>query len=510
MKNVNLLGRGFRMFSLFLCIFMANVLTMFAQNNDQCPLDDGFSYGPQAFHSGSIQEINLNVSEPLVLNVFFWKVPDEQGNYGGQDFNQDKLLESIALLNINYNKFNIFFKYRGYDLIPSTPADLPLKKYEYDEVEMRWKCNPYPGQVDPDGYGFIDRCQYLQFFNWVDSEEYVRQDAMNVYVPYGSGFGGAASGIPGNKIILKINKLNTVTALHEFGHALGLSHTRSSGEHVTRDEFLDPPNNTIPNLDFNAKTTGDRIVDTAANPGFYKNGNYTYIDENCEYIDGFEQDNVDAFYNPTPDDVANMMTDAYNCVDNLITNGQGNRMREKIINSSLLGQTMTQLAALYEPYQGEYYLVGPAQNPADKPLFQPGFNYYFLECDCDCNEPTNYIDTSFSYTSNTILQKGPLEKDYSSITHPNHTAIGIKLENNPFFWPQPRRCYDNNNRKPHSGILTKFNDDVFNANVTITPQDSTAINNPTLVNDLPNGLYSIEKQYIDGSSEQTVIQKGNN
>jgi hypothetical protein len=56
----------------------------------------------------------------------------------------------------------------------------------------------------------------------------------------------------------------------------------------------------------------------------------------------------------------------------------------------------------------------------------------------------------------------------------------------------------------------KFNDNVLNANVTITPQDSTAINNPNLIQNLGQGLYKIEKNFNDGSSQETIILKGNN
>ncbi|MBL4662262.1 MAG: hypothetical protein JKY22_01570 [Flavobacteriaceae bacterium] len=92
------------------------------------------------------------------------------------------------------------------------------------------------------------------------------------------------------------------------------------------------------------------------------------------------------------------------------------------------------------------------------------------------------------------------------MTHPNHTAILIdQLDTG-----QTRKCYDNYNQAPIGGSVTKFNDGVFNANVTITPQDSTAINNPNLINDLQNGLYKIEKNYNDGATQETVIIKENN
>ena len=101
------------------------------------------------------------------------------------------------------------------------------------------------------------------------------------------------------------------------------------------------------------------------------------------------------------------------------------------------------------------------------------------------------------------------ETDYRSILHPNHTAIYI-LHHDLVPIPYPRKCYDNWNKAPSGGSIIKFNDDVFNTNVTITVQDSTSINNENLIQNLESGLYKIEKSYDDGSTQETVIFKENN
>ena len=44
-------------------------------------------------------------------------------------------------------------------------------------------------------------------------------------------------------------------------------------------------------------------------------------------------------------------------------------------------------------------------------------------------------------------------------------------------------------------------------NVTITPKDSLGINSPTLVENLDPGLYKIEMNYEEGTTQQTVIYK---
>ncbi len=100
------------------------------------------------------------------------------------------------------------------------------------------------------------------------------------------------------------------------------------------------------------------------------------------------------------------------------------------------------------------------------------------------------------------------EDRFEAIMHPNHTAIRIlQLETS---LTQPRRCYDNNNRTPNGGSILRFNDGVFNTNVTVTVKDSSEINNSNLINELQPGLYNILEQYNDGGTQETVIYKENN
>jgi len=102
-----------------------------------------------------------------------------------------------------------------------------------------------------------------------------------------------------------------------------------------------------------------------------------------------------------------------------------------------------------------------------------------------------------------------VKTNYENITHSNHTAIHIKHGYGDFL-DQPEKCYDNYNKTPSGGSITKFNDNVFNTNVTITAQDSTSINNENLIENLDPGLYNIKKTYNDGSIQETVIFKENN
>ncbi|MDC8001443.1 hypothetical protein POV26_10355 [Aequorivita todarodis] len=178
-------------------------------------------------------------------------------------------------------------------------------------------------------------------------------------------------------------------------------------------------------------------------------------------------------------------------------------------NPAVFGPVETDIASLYEPYKGTYYNAGPTL-PEHIPLFQPGFEYRFVECNCNCPQPAPY-GTPFNYNVARVLKYvSPNETNYATIFHPNHSAINIEEVDIAFQDTQVERCYDNFNRTPSGGSITKFNDDVFNSNITVTPQDSLGINNPNLINTLQQGLYKIEKVFIDGSNEETVIYKENN
>jgi hypothetical protein len=491
---------------------LSNTIVCLSQIADiECATPNSIDPDPPGVYSYSSDPIVYQNGEPLVLNIFYWQVKGPNGDYGNHEFTEEKVLESVALLNIQYNPYNIFFKYRGYDCF-ETPANLPSKNYVWDNVLQEYVCETVSGAVDPDGYGIVDRCQIQDFWVYSFLNGYKHNDAINIYVPYGTiGFGGVAIDHGSNKTILPISKINTLTAYHEIAHNFGIYHTRSADEHTTRDPFL--PNGD-PNLEFNALKAGDMLVESAANSGylfFDANGQpyYPYIDANCNYQPGFETDETGEPYEIFPEDIINNMTDAYECITNSFFPSQIIRMRETIVSDNNLIPTITDVASLYEPYRGAYNLENPTA-PDGVPLFQPGFDYSFIACSCEsidvsCDFPIPYHDTSFQNNHTVISSFDKYYTPYTNITHPNHTAIWIAQLDDP----KTRRCWDNWNTDAHNGTVIKFNDNVFNANVTITPKDSLQINDQNLILNLPEGLYKIEKNYIDGSSQETVIIKEN-
>ncbi|MEP3402593.1 MAG: hypothetical protein ABJZ80_06415 [Gilvibacter sp.] len=495
-----------------LSIFILSTITVYSQEFYDCATQDDGLPVTAGIHSFSVDPDLLDSFDPVVLNVFFWQVRDPFGGYGSAVFSEDKLLEAIASLNIQYNPYKIFFKYRGYDGF-NTPADLPLENYVWDEVLEQYVCETVTGAVDPNGYGNIGRCQFSDFWSYATSNGYKQEDALNIYVPYGSEFGGAARTVGSNMTILKIGNLTSPILFHEIGHNLGLKHTRSNNEHTTRIQFL--PDGT-PNPAFNANSAGDAIVDTNANSGFhfYVDGMSTYpFITDCDYT-GEEEDELGVAYTIFPEDVINNMGNAYECLTNYFTIGQVIHMHEDILDDPDLLVAITDFASLYEPYTGIYRTCCWSEAAGEKPpLFQPGFDYEFVYCEDEVSpsvgrtEPWPYDDLTFD-TGDVVysFDKAIDISDFYKIKHLNNTAIRIKQIDDS----HAQRCYSNLLKSALSGAVVKFNDGILNSNVTISHKDSLGINNPNLILDLDQGLYLIETNFDDGTQDQQVIIKENN
>lgn len=437
----------------------------------QCNID----YGLQPYHRTST-EMDFSNEPPLVMKIFFQLNEMTAINYG---FDEDDYLETVAFLNINYNQYNIFFKYIGYE--------------------------------------FVD-AEFL-----FDFADYYQPDRINFIILDTPDTGGGA-GIPNplnaavnfksitNELDLRFN------ILHEIGHLFGLKHTNegtgsdedifdiplncngneiqignfplytANSENVTRDQS-DTEN-------YNAHVAGDFVTDTAAT---YFEPNYCIDDSTGTPIHIFSEEIVDAvgepFVNVSSDNIMISLTGDRVELHPFITaftDGQAIRMRETISNAAVLQPAITSVSSLYEPYTGNYYLAGPTDSN-DKPLFQPGFDYRFVSAGGQTNSgyqiynsPSDYDDISFTYNSNIILnQVDKFSLNLEAITHPNRSAIIIEQLDNE----QPRICYHNVNRGASGGKIIKFNDGIPNGNYTSISKDSIQINQPTLIQDLENSLY---------------------
>lgn len=483
----------------------------FGQTNEFiCATPEDTTPDPVKALSYSIDPNDLDDFDPIVFNVYYWGIKKDT------DFvTEEMVLKATAELNFKYNAGGVFFKYLGFDHILSPRFST-----------MYTSCT-HPN--DTGSTSCIDA-----FYDFVDANLACSTDsAINIYAPEGTvGFGGLADQ-GGLRSVVHFSTLGGERILsHELGHIFGLKHTflnwdsNLNCEYVSREEFL--PNGD-PNPDFNAKDKGDKVVDTGAVPNFLRErcrelgypppytdcsiAEATYI-EDCSYTGSGTDcnDPISTPYAISASDIRNGMGYGPIACGTEFTTGQYIRLREIVnLNIGHYGRVMNTVASLYEPYSGSYPPYYPHAEPWELPLFQPGFEYHFVECCCEYPEPAPFGTIFTSDPNNIIKHVSPYETNYGTIFHPNHSAIRIIQVDNSNQYSSIQMCYDNYMSPPIiGGSITKFLDEVLNTNVTVNPQDSTAINNPRLVDDLQQGLYKIEKEYIDGTRQQTVIHKRNN
>jgi len=484
MKTIISLGREIKNF-LFLFLVI-NSYSFFSQN-DECgtPPPPLFVLNANYSHSTDPNYAVNNDVEQKVYNIYFLGINSDNGTSPTPLIEQD-VLNAVANLNRSFNDNRIFFKYRGFDHINSSRFDTITFDYS----------------VPHDNF-------YTKLDSLAIADDYKMDNAFNVYVPQHIEDRSGAANFYRTTLYVRDEALLKPILQHEIGHCFNLIHTFENYdaalncERVTRLE-LDPY--------YNADDAGDLIVDTPAQDTMFGD-----VDSNCNYT-GQGEDCGDPPTNDPPDPYQILVEDTKNfmgygglrlCGDRF-TAGQKVRMREAIDTDAYgeLGNAETTIDSLYLPYRGNYGAGGAPSGPP--PVFQPGFDYVFKQCGPfgQYPPPPDWFDISHFTIINGgyyTFSKDILPQDYHTIIHYNHFAITIQQVEDT---NATRCCYSVGNGFADNGNLILFNDGVFNTNVTITPQDSTQINNPNLIQELQPGLYNIQKNY-NGIIEETTIIKEN-
>jgi len=369
--------------NLSLLLFFLSV-NLFSQNFT-CGVDDQeiFDHFHNIPASANYTNSTYDADTKYVFNVRFHVVYNDDGinrtnNLGdvGIPIGFDEIMNAIRDLNLNFNQFNIYFKYYGYDAINETDY-LSLETYS-ELVELR--------------------------------TNYSVPDAINIFIVNGS-----VAGAPARTNFFDDDWfIRTWTQVHEMGHNFGLAHVFAATNGICEMASRNP--NDGPLL-FNAYSAGDMILDTHAMGGTNENN---FVD--CNYIGGaldcfgtaIEPTTLSNGYFISGPPYYNFLSAegvGFSPCLPIFTPGQGVRMRENITGywANTYNAQMNTIESLYEPF--EYPIVlGNILSVEDQPenggalvcrqvtynlRFQKGFDYVFTNsAGNNINVGTN---TQFNY-----------------------------------------------------------------------------------------------------------------
>ena len=286
----------------------------------------GTVYEPEEEFTTFNNDIIPDDNEIFVINIFFHVVTDNNGNIdltGGttgttpNTYGEEEMMEVIWALNRVYGQYNIFFKYRGFDVIANSN---------------------------------------LTNYITTDTSPYMISGNFNVFIMNNLGGNqGFGNSIRARVIFAAMENHMERSLVHEIGHCMDLLHTFNPGpfsipgspgqtvgcEHVTRD-----PNDP----DYNAHYTGDMVEDTAAEG---TNFNWSNWNSNCEFVNPtnlMDCDGTGVFADIELNYLSSSLppgcNDAY-----VLTPGQALRARTFLKNApSWYQDCLTTVEELYKPY----------------------------------------------------------------------------------------------------------------------------------------------------------------
>lgn len=448
-----------------------------------------------------------------VYNIYF-HILTEEGSVSS--IGEAEVMNAVRNLNVAYNQFYIYFKYRGFDNI-----------YSNEYLDIRTPGNTLspslPTANDLHSYSLQNNYQVNNSINiFVVHNFYQINNGIETVLP---GFASLAMFNPnvGNNmpnIFIPQAFFTTGVLVHEMGHLFGAEHTNKSGVGLT------PPTSAVceyvnrtfsPDLYiYNATSAGDGNADTYASPSEYEDAD---VDENGVYIGGQRDCSGFAFgtegvlYKTYLVPIKNFMN--VNRIEDIqfqgeFTYDQGVRFRSFIDNPSVnspLPLYETTVESLYEPFEttniggdviisiedlGNGY-ANVCRNLLEKHRFQEGFDYTFPENDGYpdlINVNINHIPVDINHTFDypiIINQIDPI--------HPGTVRVvctrGVVCAEEEFV--------------SGTDLITDF---IGSYNFTIEQWDTLKVNDPNLYEYLEaNKYHIIKKETKTGVIYQVVIYK---
>lgn len=242
---------------------------------------------------------SLTATNVFCVDIFFHIVRKTDGSGG---FDPADLEDIIINLNKEFNQHFIFFNNKGFDYIDDTNYyDIDAENYTFDQL----------GNIN-------DKSNAIDFY----LVEVLRLKINGVISTYG----GVADGTPSKTVCVDNSAALDTTSAHEIGHAFNLLHTHETDNGV---ELISGNN---------CQIAGDLICDTPADPNLLNK-----VDFSCNYIGG-------GGYSPL---VNNIMSYAPRYCTDSFTEGQENRMKTALWNSSVLQQVISTTCSIP-------YIIGPS------------------------------------------------------------------------------------------------------------------------------------------------------
>lgn len=290
-----------------------------------------------------------NPADKYVFNVKFHIVKNDDGSGVTATYGENEVMNAIMIMNTNFNQFNIFFKYKGYDVINST-LFMKIRNGNWPNSNLT-----HPTFNDLIEYSKTGMANPVYDYN-----------ALNLFIVEGinyttlSPFNTRTAGIakmPGIDSVYGHNYFLSNTLPHEIAHNFFLLHTAEHSDTQDCERVASDPTD----INYNSDTKGDYVEDTKAS--FYFGGNFVN-QANCSFQNPTNHaDCINTPYVNVP--VRNYMTSMNPCQSlqsnylpgtGEFTIGQGSVMRNTI--------------ALYYNHPNNFYGFSNAKNTVES-LYQP-------------------------------------------------------------------------------------------------------------------------------------------